>query len=276
MGGLRIENFLKNIENETNIQNVCTVEKEYIDKYYSTIGSRKKTYSLYRKAVNDTKFSIDNKKIVLDILKLSNEEMIEYKKDYKEKVKNNHDSLRIIKDVQGYIETAISLIQSNNFIDKVLGFSAITGRRVAEIGATAEFELHTPQHLIFKGQLKTKESKYYDSYIIPILMNTYDFITHFRFFREQYTKYLNNPNAFHNSCSKDLSFKVKVHFSKFVEGVITPKNLRAIYTTLASNEFNKNTRRTHQSYIADILGHSPEDLNTVNSYFVFKLNEENL
>jgi len=42
MSGLRIENFLKNLENESNIQNVCILEKEYIDKYYSTIGSRKK------------------------------------------------------------------------------------------------------------------------------------------------------------------------------------------------------------------------------------------
>ena len=273
MGGLRIENFIRNLENETNIQNVCITEKDYIDNHYSTIGSRKKTYSLYRKAVNDNKFSIELKKIVLDILKLSNEEMIEYKKDYREKVKHEHDNLRYINDVQGYIETAISLLQSKNFIDKVLGFAAITGRRVAEIGSTAEFELHTPQHLIFKGQLKTKDSNYYDSYIIPILMNTYDFITHFRFFREQYKKYLNNPDTFHNSCSKDLSFKVKVHFSKFVEGVITPKNLRAIYATITSNEFNKNTRKTNQSYVADILGHSPDDLNTVNSYFVFKLKE---
>ena len=63
MGGLRIENFLKNLENKSNIQNFCILEKEYIDKYYSSIGSRKKTYSLYRKAVNDTKFSMDLKKI---------------------------------------------------------------------------------------------------------------------------------------------------------------------------------------------------------------------
>ena len=39
MGGLRIENFLKNLENESDIQNICILEKEYIDKYYSTIGS---------------------------------------------------------------------------------------------------------------------------------------------------------------------------------------------------------------------------------------------
>ncbi len=87
MSGLRIEKFLKNLESESNIQNICILEKEYIDKYYSTIGSRKKTYSLYRKAVNDSKFSMDLKKIVLNILKLSNEEMLEYKKDYREKIK---------------------------------------------------------------------------------------------------------------------------------------------------------------------------------------------
>jgi len=274
MNGLRIDSFLKNIEVEPNIKDICLLEKNYIDNYYNTIGSRKKTYSLYRKAVNDNKFSMDYKKTILDILRLSYEEMMEYKKDYKEKVKNKQDNLRYIKDVKGYIETAISLIQSASFIDKVLGFSAITGRRVAEIGSTAEFELETPQHLLFKGQLKTKESAYYDSYIIPILMNTYDFITQFRFFREQHVKYLNKPEIFHNSCSKDLSFKVKVHFNKFVEGVITPKSLRAIYATIAANEFNKNSRKTDQSYIADILGHSPDDLNTVNSYFIFKLKEE--
>lgn len=273
---LRIDNFLKNLELKDNVQNICIDEKNYIDTRYKTIGSRKKTYSFYRKVINNSKFSMDYKKIVLNILKLSNEEMIEYKKAYKEKVKYNHNNLRLIKDVNNYIDTAISLIQSKSFIDKVLGFAAITGRRVAEIGCTAEFELHTPSHLIFKGQLKTKDTKYYDSYIIPILMNTYDFITHFRFFKEQHTKYLNDPEAFHNCCSKDLSFKVKVHFSKFVEGEITSKNLRAIYAVIACDEFNKNTRKTNQSYVADILGHSPDDLNTVNSYFIFKLEEKKL
>ena len=37
MSGLRIENFLRNLENETNIQNICILEKEYIDKYYSLV-----------------------------------------------------------------------------------------------------------------------------------------------------------------------------------------------------------------------------------------------
>jgi len=276
MGRFRIRYFIENLENEIDIHNFCITEKNYIDTYYSTIGSRKKIYSYYRKAVNDSKYSLDYKKVILDILKLSNEELSEYKKDYREKVKFEQNNLRYIYDIEGYINTSIALIQSKSYIDKVLGFSALTGRRVAEIGCTADFELHSPQHLIFKGQLKTKNSKYYDSYVIPILMNTYDFINHFRFFREQNIKYLNKPVIFHDSCSKDLSFKAKVHFSKYIEGIVTPKNLRAIYATIVSNEFNKNSRKTHQSYVADILGHSPDDLNTVNSYFTFKLMEENV
>ena len=40
--------FIKNLENNINIQNICLNEKKYIDNKYITIGSRKTTYSEYR------------------------------------------------------------------------------------------------------------------------------------------------------------------------------------------------------------------------------------
>ena len=89
-----------------------------------------------------------------------------------------------------------------------------------------------------------------------------------------WSNYFKKESNYNNKTTiNSKKFKIKKYFKNFIDGEIQTKNLRAIYATLASNEFNKNTRKTHQSYIADILGHSPDDLNTVNSYFVFKLKE---
>ena len=43
-----INDFLQKVENN-NIKNFCENEKKYIDSNYSTIGSRKNTYSKYNR-----------------------------------------------------------------------------------------------------------------------------------------------------------------------------------------------------------------------------------
>lgn len=284
MSGLRIEPFLINIENNKNVKDICISEKKYLDGYYSTIGSRKNAYSKYRMKVENSNLSDEIKNIVKNILRLSKEERNQFKLNDKLQINFDHLNLRTIKDGQNYIEMGVSLIKKSSYIDKILGFCCVTGRRPAEIGCSADFSFVDSNHLIFEGQLKTKGSDSLKSYKIPILMNTNDFLIHWRFFREQYTKNLIDKNIlklddffttqltakFHNNYSKDMSMRVKKYFKNFIDGEIQTKNLRAIYGCIAMCKFNKNTNKSNQRYVAEILGHSDNDLNTVNSYIDFK------
>jgi hypothetical protein len=270
MGLLRIDYFLEYLHKYKNTQIVCLEEKAYIDVNYKTVDSRKTAYSSYRKKVFESELACDIKNIVRETFKLSREEADNYKKVYNEKIKNEQNNLKAIYDVDGFINKAESLIINHNFVESILGFAALTGRRVAEIGCTAEFLICSSQQLFFKGQLKTKESKNIDEYYsIPCLSNVENLLECFKNFRNSTVKYINKPELFHNNCSKDLSIYVKKHFNPFIEGNVTPKDLRAIYATIACKSFKNNDRQTDQSYIADILGHSENDLNTCNSYFDF-------
>ena len=67
-----------------------------------------------------------------------------------------------------------------------------------------------------------------------------------------------------------MSMRVKKYFRNFVTGEIQTKNLRAIYGCIAMSKFNKDTNKSNQRYLAEILGHSDNDLNTANSYIDFK------
>jgi len=103
------------------------------------------------------------------------------------------------------------------------------------------------------------------------LSTTKPIITCLKGMRLDMPQYINNPATFHSNCSKELSLRVKKHFSEFVEGDITAKDLRAIYATIACAKYKKDNRKTPQCYYSEILGHSEDDLNTCNSYFDFYL-----
>ena len=162
------------------------------------------------------------------------------------------------------------LLSSKSYINRVLALAALTGRRVAEIGCTAEFIPFSENIVVFKGQLKTKGKECKD-YKIPLLSTTKPIITCLKGMRLDMPQYINNPATFHSNCSKELSLRVKKHFSEFVEGDITAKDLRAIYATIACAKYKKDNRKTPQCYYSEILGHSEDDLNTCNSYFDFYL-----
>ena len=202
-------------------------------------------------------------------LKLTKDETNTINNNYKAKIKKEQSNLKLIKNSQGLIDKAISLLSSKSYINRVLALATLTGRRVAEIGCTAEFIPFNKNTVIFKGQLKTK-GKDCSDYKIPLLTTTKPIISCLKGLRLDMPKYINNPAKFHSNCSKELSLRVKKYFSEFVEGDITAKDLRAIYATIACDKY-KPKRMTDQCYYSEILGHSEDDLNTCNSYFDFEL-----
>ena len=203
-------------------------------------------------------------------LKLTKDETNTVNNNYKAKVKKEQSNLKLIKNPQGFIDRAVFLLSSKSYINRVLALAALTGRRVAEIGCTAEFTPFSENIVVFKGQLKTKGKECKD-YKIPLLSITKSIITCLKEIRLDKPQYINNPATFHSNCSKELSLRVKKHFSEFVEGDITAKDLRAIYATIACAKYKKDNRKTPQCYYSEILGHSEDDLNTCNSYFDFYL-----
>lgn len=279
---ISINDFLQKIENN-NIKNLCENEKKYIDSNYSTIGSRKSTYTKYRMRIENSNLKNELKLEVKKFFRLDKEERDQFKLDDKLQINKDHLNLRTIKDVVGYIEMGISLIKSTSYVEKILGFCCLTGRRPAEIGCSADFSPIDITHLEFSGQLKTRGTDSLKSYIIPCLMNANEFMIEWKKFRKEHTKNLIDKDKnklddfssvqladkFHNSYSKDMSMRVKKYFRNFVTGEIQTKNLRAIYGCIAMSKFNKNTNKSNQRYLAEILGHNDNDLNTANSYIDF-------
>ncbi len=291
--------------------NICNLEKEYITNNYNTLESRKASFTIYRNGFVDcylkNKFNSykDIYKAIIEIsknmdinillktatkhhlsiidfkhlikkynavrnLRLTKDETNTININYKAKIKKEQSNLKLIKNPQGIIDKAISLLSSKSYINRVLALASLTGRRVAEIGCTAEFIPFNKNTVIFKGQLKTK-GKDCNDYKIPLLTTTEPIISCLKGLRLDMPQYINNPAIFHSNCSKELSLRVKKHFSDFVEDDITAKDLRAIYATIACAKYKKDSRKTAQCYYSEILGHSENDLNTCNSYFDFYL-----
>lgn len=316
MGRLRIDEFYNNIaicNNDDDLKNICNLEKEYIYNNYSSLESKKSTFTLYRNGFSNhylkNNFSdyqnifkalaeVHKNKITnaIDLLKIASKHhisVIDLKNNikkyyavrnltltpleiktindkYKIKVVKEHSSLKLIKNPQGFIDKAVELLSAKSYITRILAIALLSGRRVAEVGCTAEFTSISKNTVMFKGQLKTKEREC-KPYKIPLLTTPKLIINCLKEIRIDKPQYINNPVLFHSNCSKVLSMAVKKYFGEFVESNITPKDLRAIYATIACSRYKKDNRKTPQLYYSEILGHSEDDLNTCNSYFDYCL-----
>lgn len=281
---ISINNFIRNLESNSDIKNICLTEKQFIDSKYSTIGSRKSTYSTYRKFIKHSYLGDDVKYETLKFFRLGKKDAIAYREDKIDKVNFKLENLKVINDIDGYIETGISLIKKPSYIERILGFCCVTGRRPAEIGCSADFSFVDINHLEFTGQLKTKSDKL-KSYVIPCLMNTSDFLRHWQVFREQHTKNVidkkeHNLNDFYcteltkkfnSSYAKDMSMRTKKYFKKFLGDDVTAYNLRHTYATIATMRFNNMSESLYHDdkFRAKILGHNERDLVSVDTYKQF-------
>ena len=207
---------------------------------------------------------------ILSHLKIKEFETRKINEDYNAAVKTRRSNLNYILDVDGYIRKAVDLLQVDSFIDNILGLAALTGRRVAEIACTAQLDYINEFTVSFKGQLKTKDVAN-DVFIqIPVLADSNLIINSLNHIHNKYGQYLNNPTKFHNNCSSNLS-KKSHQFESFVEGKVTPKDLRAIYAAVAFNRHCHNDRMDDTVYYSNILGHDEKDTDTCLSYTKYKI-----
>lgn len=266
-----------------------------IENRYTTPGSRKRMYSHARKEfdfstcmvigwrrgvrrrdyVEDVRNKAANlSEFAFNILRLSPEESLQLKTDYSKTLNARKDSLVLIKNPEGYLETCETLIQSSKPFDLIVGLCGLTGRRPYEIASTASFTCVKSPLYLFRGQAKTKGLDGPSQYEIPVLTLT-DILgplKRLRTLKHEYT--LMTSEEVHDRVSRSCSKVIDKHFNGFLEpDVIKLYDLRAIYATIAYKVFAPvdmhNTR-----YYSKILGHGEDDSSTGESYAKFYLGEE--
>lgn len=276
------EEFWTEISKSKSISDVLRktkAERKYLETEYNTIASLKNGFTIYRnylKANVPLTRKLNRKpllELMLEELCLTPIQQIEFNQAKILNIKEDKSNLRAIYDKQAYLDIAVKLLDAASYVDNILGLCALTGRRVAEIGATASFEYINQDMVKFTGQLKTKEREDVLPYEIPVLFNADKIIATLAIIRERKPQFINNPILFHNT-SKELSIKVKKHFTGLFEGEPKVKDLRAIYALISFNHFReseKNKRIDRDVYFSRILGHSKDDISTCASYIDFYL-----
>ena len=277
--------FLSSIINAKSMTAIIAqakTEREYLEQQYNSIASLKNGFTVYRNYLK-TYIEPDKKigrklllKTLLEILCLTPEQQAIFNKVKSTDIKQNKSNLRELYDSKAYLDIAVSLLDTNSCIDNILGLCALTGRRAAEIGTSAEFKYIDQDTIEFNGQLKTKERIDVAPYRIPVLLDADKLIRTLIKIRTTKPQFIDKPELFHNSVSKELSLRVKKHFSKAFEGEPKVKDLRAIYALICFNNFNQittNKRIDRDVYFSKILGHSADDITTCGSYVDFYTND---
>lgn len=278
MGISRIEWFVNAVKPQNNLNvmaAICDDEMLYLRGNYET-SSMRRALTNYRNAVKNAGLDTEKTKTVLDRLILSNAEKGKLIDSKNKEISATHSKLRPIYEIDTYIDVANGLLDDSGYLLQIVGLCALTGRRAAEIGCTATFEVieNDPTKILFSGQLKTKGRGELDAYTIPVLGDSAKIVETLQTIREKKAVYINEPEKFHNAASKELNRRVKKLFPFVSDDRLSVKDLRAIYAEL-NYMFNDDPTITKNSYMASVLGHGVDDLTTVNSYLDFYIADEN-
>lgn len=286
MGICKVENFYDAIQKYKTLKDLnkrIDIEVEYLNKSCGSVASLKRYFTMYR---NYLKSKIQpsqqiGSKLLLNLLlskfTLNTEQQQTFKNNHVLEVSQAQKNLRKIYDVQRFIDTGVNLLSSISVYDKILGLCALTGRRPAEIGCTAILKPMVDKYFaLFEGQLKAKDRDNIELYVIPLLGEYKAINDTLQSIRKQKPQFIDKPLLFNGIASKELGIRVKKHFKDIVEGNIQVKNLRAIYATIAYDNYCQSSSAGYitvsmNSYFSKVLGHGENDVVTCGSYIDFCL-----
>lgn len=263
--------FIDRLESCDNPEQTIKKEVEYLRNSYPTLASLKSGFTQYRKHLKT--LSPELAALCLESFKLSAVEFKEFKTAYILSVKKRNYNQTKIVDVDDCILKAEKLIKEKSYYSVILGLCLLTGRRSAEIATSAKFSYIDDETLLFEGQLKTKTRGEIAPYQIPVLSDTNDIIKALEYIRTKQPDLIDNPELFHNRCSKALSVRVKRHFSDFIDRSPKVKDLRPIYAIITHSTLERKGVSV-KTYISDILGHGELDQTTGESYTDFYIDDE--
>ena len=255
------------------VERLCKAENRKFRKQFDSMTTLRRYYTHYRNVCREVITKKKDRHILgacLEILNLTKEEIDDLNDQYSKKVASEHRSLRPLKNHDQMILKAVDLLGGMSIYDRILGLACLTGRRAAEIGCTAKFQPLRKDWMLFDGQLKGK-TRLLHTYEIPVLADTALIIEAVRSVREQRPLWVENTILFHDCGSRELSLRVKRHFSDFIDNPAV-KDLRSAYAEICYDKFG--TVRTAKSrFFSDILGHGEDDNITGQSYIDFYIEE---
>jgi len=251
------------------ILKLCQDESKDLRKQFDNLTSVRRYYTFYRNVCRNV---LDEKTLAmcLEILNLTKGEIDDLNEQYKKKVATEHQNLRPLKNYDQMIEKAVELLGGLSIYDRILGLACLTGRRAAEIGCTAKFQPLRKDWMLFDGQLKGK-TRLLHTYEIPVLADGALILDAIRSVREQRPLWVDNTILFHDCGSRELSLRVKRHFSDFIDNPAV-KDLRSAYAEICYDKFG--TIKTAKSrFFSNVLGHGENDITTGQSYLDFYIAE---
>jgi len=255
------------------VAKLCKAENRKFRKQFDSMTTLRRYYTHYRNVCREVITKKKDRHVLetcLEILNLTRQEIDDLNNQYSQKVATEHRSLRPLKNYDQMILKAQELLGGLSIYDRILGLACLTGRRAAEIGCTAKFQTIRKDWMLFDGQLKGK-TRLLHTYEIPVLADTALIIEAVRSVREQRPLWVENTILFHDCGSRELSLRVKRHFSDFIDNPAV-KDLRSAYAEICYDKFG--TVRTAKSrFFSDILGHGEDDNITGQSYIDFYIQE---
>lgn len=278
MGIARVDQFISNAIKKPTIQieTLCRYEMDYLRKNY-VISSMRRVLTMYRNDVKKSVLSLEKQKVILEKMVLNDDEKMFMAKQKNDQLSRDLTHLRPLKNIDEMIQVATDLLSENSYMKQVIGLCLLTGRRSAEIGSTAHFEPveNDPLKVLFTGQLKTKGRGELPAFEIPVLCESDKIIQALNSLRLKKPNYVNQPEKFHSSLSKDLGKTAKKAFGFVCEDYeIKVKDLRSIYAEI--NYFLAADRRIAKpKYMSLVLGHGENDNETGSSYVDFYIDDEN-
>lgn len=192
---------------------------------------------------------------------------------------------RPIHNPDALVDRAVELLEHSSYAVLGLAISLLTGRRDYEVFVTAEFSTarQQPHCVRFTGQAKTRNTKMAQRpYSIPVLterQRIIDALARLRSSRD-FTEYLPGSTTatealpsrvFHERFGKTIREACTRYFQSHIPDC-SPHDLRRVYAIIAYDWFAPPDMSANR-YISEILGHSENDLGTVQSYHDFYLAE---
>ena len=120
---------------------------------------------------NAIKHQLGEEHFALESMNFTVDEWIQINQPIDDQVanRNEHQTLLDPKAINALVTRAVKLLASREWADIAAGLAVLTGRRSAEILATAQFEYKTPYSVSFTGALKRKGETQQLSFEIPTL-----------------------------------------------------------------------------------------------------------
>jgi hypothetical protein len=228
---------------------------------FSPLTNRKLIIA-YRNAIVE-KFGENSE--LLKYLRYSDARTEEYKEHQAEQRDIKHRDVRPL-DAEEYVNAALIALGHCLKIRwstpaAIAALCALTGRRPAEIGLTAQF-VPVPgnrHEAVFTGQLKTRDEERAEaSYVIPILGDRDLIIEGMEMMRTKVDQNI-DTKAFNAKYGKEIGIQSKRAFKDAEGEPIKPADLREAYAAVAFYQFAPK-RVTEIQYKCDILGHKFMDV----------------